>query len=161
MLSCKRYDLEGFAGYAHYLRESHSFLAKESNNITFVLKIHSILQRQGIEVPPEDKVCVMMVREEGEERKEGVEEGEGEGKEGGGRGRMEGEGKERGRREGGRERGGSEEEGRGEKGGWRGGQEGEGEGDRRRREGEGGQEKEGRGEGSDRSFFTRRSWGES
>lgn len=56
VLSAKRYDLEGFADYAHFLRESHSFQAKELGNITFVLKIHSILQRQGIEVPPQDKV---------------------------------------------------------------------------------------------------------
>lgn len=56
VLSSKRYDLEGFADYAHHLRESHSFQSRELNNITFVLKIHSILQRQGIEVPPRDKV---------------------------------------------------------------------------------------------------------
>lgn len=58
MLSTKRYDLEGFAQYAHHLRESHAFQTREYDNITFVLKIHSILQRQGVQVPQEDKVYV-------------------------------------------------------------------------------------------------------
>ena len=56
MLCSKRYDLEGFAEYAHYLRESHAFQSREFDNITFVLKVHSILQRQGIQVPHQDKV---------------------------------------------------------------------------------------------------------
>ena len=56
VLLLKRYDLEGFSEYAHYLRESEAFQLKELDNIKSVLKIHSILQCQGIEVPPQDKV---------------------------------------------------------------------------------------------------------
>lgn len=55
-LSSKRYDLEGFAEYARQLRECQAFRAREGSSINYVLKVHSTLGRQGVEVPAQDKV---------------------------------------------------------------------------------------------------------
>ena len=56
MLSAKRYDLEGFAEYAHQLRECQCFDKSEADNIGYVLLVHSALIRHGVEVPADDKV---------------------------------------------------------------------------------------------------------
>ena len=55
-LSSKRYDLEGFAEYARQLHASQTFHQAESGNISYVLRVHSILLRQGVEVTTGDKV---------------------------------------------------------------------------------------------------------
>ena len=57
VLSSKRYDLEGFAEYARHLRECQTFDEKEATNINYVLRVHSILFRHGIDVPQQDKVA--------------------------------------------------------------------------------------------------------
>jgi len=58
VLSAKRYDLEGFAEYAHQLRESQEFDKSEADNIDYVLRVHSALLGHGIEVPQDHMVSV-------------------------------------------------------------------------------------------------------
>lgn len=56
MLTSKRYDLEGFAEYAHHLSDCQSFHKSEAKHIDYVLRVHSTLRRNGVKVPQEDEV---------------------------------------------------------------------------------------------------------
>ena len=57
MLTSKRYDLEGFAEYAHHLSDCQTFHKSEAKHIDYVLRVHSTLRRNGVKVPQEDEVC--------------------------------------------------------------------------------------------------------
>lgn len=56
MLTSKRYDLEGFAEYAHHLSDCQSFHHTEAKHIDYVLRVHHTLRRNGVQVPQEDEV---------------------------------------------------------------------------------------------------------
>ena len=58
MLTSKRYDLEGFAEYAHHLSSCQTFHKSEAKHIDYVLRVHSTLRRNGVKVPQEDEVCM-------------------------------------------------------------------------------------------------------
>ena len=60
MLTSKRYDLEGFAEYAHHLSDCQTFHRNEAKHIDYVLRVHSTLRRNGVKVPQEDEVYIIM-----------------------------------------------------------------------------------------------------
>ncbi len=59
VLSARRYDLEGFAEYAHQLRECQSFDRSEADNIDYVLEVHNALLDHGVDIPADDKVGLL------------------------------------------------------------------------------------------------------
>ena len=62
MLTSKRYDLEGFAEYAHHLSDCQTFHKSEAKHIDYVLRVHSTLRRNGVKVPQEDEVhCIVYI----------------------------------------------------------------------------------------------------
>ena len=56
MLASKRYDLEGFAEYAHHLRDCQSFHKNEVKHIDYIFRVHNTLRRNGVQVTHEDEV---------------------------------------------------------------------------------------------------------
>ena len=56
MLTSKRYDLEGFAEYAHNLNDCQTFHKNEAKHIDYVLRVHGTLRRNGVKVPHTDEV---------------------------------------------------------------------------------------------------------
>ena len=56
MLTSKRYDLEGFAEYAHNLSDCQTFHKNEAKHIDYVLRVHGTLKRNGVKVPHSDVV---------------------------------------------------------------------------------------------------------
>lgn len=60
MLTSKRYDLEGFAEYAHHLSDCQAFHKNEAKHIDYVLRVHSTLRRNGVQVPEADEVYTVL-----------------------------------------------------------------------------------------------------
>lgn len=61
MLSCKRYDLEGFARYAQQVTEIQSERAGTAETLSFIDTLHKILITNDVAVPYEDKALATEV----------------------------------------------------------------------------------------------------